>query len=264
MIDRSPTRRLVCETPQLQFVSLFAGIGGIDLGLERAGMRCVAQVEIHPFCQLVLRNHWPNVRKFTDIRRFSRRCLHARVDLVAGGFPCQDISNAGTKLGITGARSGLWKEMLRVVRSLRRPTFVFVENVAALRARGLEVVLGDLAESGFHAEWDCLPAASFGAPHLRDRLFIVAYTKRLRWDGAQVFDWSDPPQPRTWSSEKVRGVAEVEGRSYRRHPRLLRMGNGISAAMDRLRGCGNAVVPQVAEYVGRRITSFYATQIARV
>lgn len=167
------------QRPRIKFLSLFTGVGGLDLGLERAGMRCVAQVEIDPYCRAVLRQHWPRVPKFKDVRTFGKGVLHVEVDLIAGGFPCQDISSAGCKVGIGGARSGLWKEMLRIIRALR-PRYVLVENVAALRSRGLDVVLADLAQSGFDAQWDCFPAAAFGAPHLRDRLFLVAHARRLR------------------------------------------------------------------------------------
>src|SRR4051812_30085856 len=157
----------------MTFGSLFAGIGGIDLGLERAGMKCVFQVECDPYARAVLRKHWPSAALYDDVRSVGAANL-APVDLVCGGFPCQDISNAGKRVGIEGERSGLWSEYARIVRELR-PRYVLVENVAALLARGLQRVVGDLAACGYDAEWDCFPAAAFGAPHERDRLFLVAY-----------------------------------------------------------------------------------------
>jgi DNA (cytosine-5)-methyltransferase 1 len=158
--------------------SLFAGIGGFDLGFERAGIKTVWQVEIDPFCRKVLEKNFPHAERFDDIRGCGRHNLTG-VDVIAGGFPCQDVSNAGKRAGIDGTRSGLWSQMRRVICELR-PRIVVVENVAALLGRGLERVLGDLAESGFDAEWDCIPAFAVGAPHRRDRVFIVAYPKQQR------------------------------------------------------------------------------------
>lgn len=166
---------------QLTFGSLFAGIGGIDLGLERAGLRCIWQVEIDDYARAVLEKHWPEVPKYRDVRFFLgskkwRRERDAwRVDCIAGGFPCQDISNAGRRAGIDGKRSGLWSEFARIVRLLR-PQYVVVENVDALAVRGMGRVLGDLAALGYDAEWDRIPAAAVGAPHLRWRIFILAYS----------------------------------------------------------------------------------------
>jgi DNA (cytosine-5)-methyltransferase 1 len=198
------------------FGSLFAGIGGMDLGLERAGMRCMWQVEIDDYARGILARHWPDVRRWDDVRTFPTDVANAErfsgeprrdardmgreartgqedgtqrqrdgkstddrgstwhVDLVAGGFPCQDVSYAGKGAGLAGERSGLWYEFARIVRVLR-PRYVLVENVAALLTRGLDAVLGTLASLGYDAEWHCLPAAAVGAPHIRDRVFVVAY-----------------------------------------------------------------------------------------
>jgi len=287
------------------FGSLFSGIGGIDLGLERAGMQCLWQVEIDPFCQNVLAKHWPDVKRYGDITKLDGSELE-RVDLIAGGFPCQDVSHAGTKKGLDGARSGLWFEMSRMVRVVR-PRYVVVENVAALLVRGLGRVLGDLAALGYSAEWECLPAAAFGAPHIRDRVFILAYDdgdysrtsgtrqdqagsarlpigsresnaivstmantesiseraglcsreSRRQWrgrlgDGGSAFDAPDSnSQSEIWPSESwsQRGHWATE-------PDVGRVANGIPRRVDRLRGLGNAVVPQVAEWIGRRIIAF--------
>ncbi|MDY6895180.1 MAG: DNA cytosine methyltransferase, partial [Thermotogota bacterium] len=169
----------------ITFGSLFAGIGGFDLGLERAGMECKWQVEIDPFCQKVLAKHWPEVKKYEDVRKVGKHNLEP-VDLICGGFPCQDISNAGSRLGLAGKRSGLWAEYYRIICELR-PRFIVVENVSALLVRGFGVVLGDLATCGYNAEWQCFPAAYFGAPHPRDRVFIVAYSNRIRLPREEVF-----------------------------------------------------------------------------
>jgi DNA (cytosine-5)-methyltransferase 1 len=159
--------------------SLFSGIGGLELGLEMAGLGpTIWQVEHDEFCGRVLASHWPDAdRSVTDVREAGRHNLEP-VDLICGGFPCQDISYAGKGAGLDGARSGLWFEYLRIVRELQ-PRFVVVENVAALATRGLDVVLGSLAESGYDAIWTSLRASDVGAPHRRDRLFVVAYTRRV-------------------------------------------------------------------------------------
>jgi DNA (cytosine-5)-methyltransferase 1 len=164
--------------------SLFAGIGGFDLGLERAGMRVDWQVELDPYCRAVLARHFPEAERFEDVRVVGAEEL-CPVDLICGGFPCQDLSPAGRGAGIDGARSGLWAELARIVRELR-PRYVVVENVPALlTGKGkrwerapVGRVLGDLAEAGYDAEWACLSAREFGAPHLRKRVWVVAYPAR--------------------------------------------------------------------------------------
>src|SRR5262245_12787580 len=170
---------------QLTFGSLFAGIGGFDLGFERAGLKCQWQVEIDTFCQRVLAKHWPNVRRYPDVRDFPPQLYPSfneaarddlfGVDVICGGFPCQDISEANhCGRGLAGERSGLWSEFARIIRLLR-PRYAVIENVAAITFRGLGTVLGDIAEIGFDAEWSVISACSMGAPHMRDRVFIVAY-----------------------------------------------------------------------------------------
>ena len=159
------------------FGSLFSGAGFLDLGLERAGWTPRFFVEVDPYCQRVLAKHWPHVPRWGDIREVNPDELPA-CDLLAGGFPCQDISNAGKRAGIDGTRSGLWAEFARIIRALR-PRYVLVENVEPLTRRGLGRVLGDLADLGFDAEWEVLSAESVGAPHLRRRLFILAYAQCL-------------------------------------------------------------------------------------
>jgi DNA (cytosine-5)-methyltransferase 1 len=231
--------------------SLFSGVGGIDLGLERAGMRVLWQVEKEPFCRRVLAKHWPDVPCFEDVRDVSAHNLPP-VDLICGGFPCQDISNAGKRAGIDGERSGLWSEYARIVRELR-PRFVLVENVSALLARGLDRVLGDLAEIGYDAEWDCIPAAAVGAPQRRDRLFLVAYPDRAGRSGRaerHVFPATRLAPPRR---RHVDGLDLAEYGPWSALPDVLRVDYGIPGTMDRLRAIGNAVVPQVAEWIGRRI-----------
>ena len=230
--------------------SLFSGIGGIDLGLERSGMKVLWQVEIDPWCRAVLAKHWPDVERFEDVRSVGAHNLRP-VDLIAGGFPCQDISVAGDGLGIDdGERSGLWSEFARIVRELR-PRYVLVENVSALLVRGLGRVIGDLAEGGYDAEWDCLPAVAIGAPHRRDRVFLVAHDRSKRVQGR----WSRPLSrvPEFSWCQDVRRVEDVRGRPDLPPPLLRGTRDGVPLWVDRLRGLGNAVVPPLVEIVGRRI-----------
>ena len=276
--------------------SLFAGIGGFDLGLERAGFEIAWQVEIDPYCQRVLAKHWPNVQRYGDIRAIDWGTV-PRVDMLCGGFPCQDLSFAGKRAGIDGERSGLWSEYVRAIRALR-PRYILVENVPGLLTNAyMGRVLGDLAESGYDAEWDCLPASAFGAPHRRDRVWIVAYTQgtgtwgndcRIRprtcgTGGRQATAVANTPCERCRetrkfcqrSEERATGSSEVladpqgihaqgflhrsgerePGRSswWAVEPELGRVAHGVPSRVDRLRGLGNAIVPQIAEWLGRQI-----------
>jgi DNA (cytosine-5)-methyltransferase 1 len=161
----------------LRELSLFSGIGGFSLGLERAGFATpVAFVEIDPFCQRVLAKHWPGVPIHGDIT--TREFTEGEADVITGGFPCQDISFAGAGAGLAGARSGLYRHIIRAIRVVR-PRVAILENVAALLCGGLGTVLGDLAEVGHDAEWHCIPASAVGAPHRRDRVWIIAERDEL-------------------------------------------------------------------------------------
>lgn len=239
----------------MTFGSLFAGIGGLDLGLERAGHVCRWQVEIDPFCRRVLAKHWPDVRRYEDVRDVGAHNLEP-VDLICGGFPCQDVSYAGVdagRAGLSGARSGLWYEFARVVREMG-PSLVLVENVAALLVRGLGDVLGTLADIGYDAEWSDLSACALGAPHVRSRLFIVAYPHRF--DGwSRVRDSAprpDAPLPPLDGPEGSR----ARYRARLENPSALYGGaDGVPFGMERNRAIGNAVAPDVAEWIGRRLAA---------
>jgi DNA (cytosine-5)-methyltransferase 1 len=252
--------------------SLFSGIGGFDLGFERAGFEIKWQVEIDPFCRAVLAKHWPDVRRYEDVRTVGEEL--ERVDVICGGFPCQDISHAGQRAGIDGDRSGLWSEQVRLADELG-PDYLLVENVPALLNGGMGRVLGDLAAIGFDAEWDCLPAIAFGAPHRRDRVWILAYPNRSRLerrDGCRVSeraaerlaragsaslpDANDQGEPgRTFNASARTSLQEFIGRDagWRTEPDVGRVAHGVPARVDRLRGLGNAIVPQIAEWIARRI-----------
>ena len=234
----------------LTFGSLFSGFGGLDLGLERSGMACKWQVEINDYANTILTKHWPDVPKFRDVRAFPPRPISPwlganwrqefAVDGIAGGFPCQDVSVAGPKVGIDGPRSGLWREFCRIIREIR-PRFVVVENTAGLLIRGMDRVLGDLARIGYDAEWGVLSSCRFGAPHVRQRVFIVAYPaserpgqlRRLKCQGKGEATWS------------VRWQEDQSG--------IQRELDGVPNRLERCTGIGNAVDPRVAEWIGRRI-----------
>jgi DNA (cytosine-5)-methyltransferase 1 len=233
----------------VKFVSLFAGIGGFDLGLKRAGMTCVGQVEIDPYCRDVLAKHWPDVPRMEDVCDFQGHEF-GQFDYLVAGFPCQDVSNAGRRAGLSGERSGLYREVVRAIR-LVRPIGAVLENVAALLARGMGTVLGDLAEVGYDAEWDCIPACAVGAPHIRDRVFIVANHWEERTKGHLPKEVSRQPAF-SWC-EDVGGIEDLRGRSGL-PPSIFRgTRDGVPDWVGRVAGCGNAVVPQVAEVIGRSI-----------
>ena len=164
---------------KLRLIDTFSGIGGFSYSAEKlvGGFKTVAFVECEPFCQKVLKKHWPHVEQFHDIRTYNPEPYSA--DVVCGGFPCQDISVAGQGKGITEeTRSGLFYELMRVIR-LVRPKFIVLENVAAILTNGLGIVLGELASAGFDCEWACIPASALGACHRRDRWWLVGINKEF-------------------------------------------------------------------------------------
>ena len=274
-------------------------------------MRVVWQCESDPWARAVLARHWPGVPCYPDVAKLAGADIEP-VDVLCGGFPCQGLSDAGLRLGLLDPRSGLWSEFARLIRELH-PGWVVVENVPGLLVRGMGRVLGDLAASGYDAEWDCLPASAFGAPHRRDRVWIVAYPaaavadpevepvgpglrssaaaavrqRRPRHGGRPAgadadglgqqgrlpgFEAGGVGQPR-----RVRDVPDADGFEPRlrgrdqqpttpgpgRHlhqwaaePDVGRVADGVPARVDRLRGLGNSLVPQIAEWIGGRIMTW--------
>ena len=230
---------------QLRVGDLFSGIGGFSLGLERAGgFKTQWFVEIDPYCQRVLAKHWPHVPRYGDIKAIDWGAV-PRVDVLCGGFPCQDISLAGKGAGLAGDRSGLWFEYAKAIAALR-PRYVLIENVSALRARGLDQVLGSLAALGYDAEWHVLSACAFGAPHTRERLFVLAYPagSGLEGDRSLALRAQSTISPVCNSST---------GGDWATESRPVGVAYGIPHRVDRLRGLGNAIVPQIAEMIGRAI-----------
>ena len=239
--------------------SLFSGIGGLDLGLERAGMTVRWQSEIDPYASRVLAKHWPDVPNHGDITTIDWSTIEP-VDLICGGFPCQDISPGGKRVGISGERSGLWSEFVRALRCVR-PRYAIVENSGDLTVRGLDVVLGDLCELGFDAEWSVVSACSMGAPHRRRRLFVVAYCPGVDEPNEVPHHPLSDRQHPDWQGQP-RGGCGDEGRQQRwlSEPALDRVAHGVPARVvgPQLRALGNAVVPQVAEFVGRQLLDHLA------
>lgn len=234
----------------LKVLDLFSGIGGFSLGLERAGMRTVAFCEIEPFCRRVLSKHWPEVPIYEDVRELTADTLRrdgiTDINVISGGFPCQDISAAGKREGIKGARSGLWREYARLVGELR-PSYVIVENSAELLGNGLGDVLGDLATLRYDAVWECIPAAILGAPHGRDRIWLVAYAQEV----ARIHEPDIRRGLRSWLSD--------DRNAWPTSPwdapasAVCRVDDGIPNRVDRTGALGNAVVPFFPEILGRAI-----------
>ena len=287
------------DASRLRVLDLFSGIGGFSLGLERTGgFDTVAFCEIEPFPRRVLAKHWPKVPCYDDVRTLTADRLAAdgiRVDVICGGFPCQDISVAGLGAGLDGARSGLWSEIARLVGELR-PRFVIVENVANLlrgpserHGKWFGRVLGDLAELGYDAEWENIPASTVGAPHRRERVWIVAYPKSeyLNGGGTERIQ-GGAPEPEfgdggseayasyiggerkqgffvqeisritafSWCKD-IRRVEDFRDRSDLPEPLVRRVNDGVS---ERLHALGNSVVPQIPEMIGNAIL---ASRMAR-
>jgi DNA (cytosine-5)-methyltransferase 1 len=265
-----------------QVLDLFSGIGGFSLGLERTGgFETAAFCEVDKKAQLVLKKHWPDVPIYDDVQDLTAQGLSddgINPTVICGGFPCQDISFAGKGEGIEGKRSGLWSEYARLIGEIR-PRYAIVENVSALLTRGLDRVLADLAEIGFDAEWHCIPATYVGAPHRRDRIWIIAYgntdsqskptstvdeekASRLqeyvadskgfgvegsRAIGKQVSQLQIGKEiSRCHSSGSGASHWEVE-------PNVGRVAHGVPKRVDRLKQLGNAVVPQIPEMIGEAI-----------
>ncbi|AVR77239.1 DNA methyltransferase [Mycobacterium phage Rialto] len=232
----------------MNVLSLFSGIGGLELGLERAGMTVVGQVEINPYCRQILAKHWPHVPRHDDVRttvEWWESEERPRVDLICGGFPCQPFSVAGQQQGINDER-WMWPDMARVIRHVG-PRYVVLENVAALIRDSVAFgwVLGDLHQLGFDAEWSIVTACSVGAPHRRRRVYVVAHA---RGEGLQGIH-------KTRRGIHLQPVATHLRGQWSAEPDVARVAYGIPRGMvrDPIQAFGNAVVPQVAEHIGRMI-----------
>ncbi len=284
----------------------FSGIGGFTIGLEAAGMQTIAFCEIEDFPRKVLAKHWPDVPIARDIRKLSynrktKKLIYdgeviyvGSINVVCGGFPCQDLSVAGNQKGITAERSGLWSELCRIISEIR-PKYAIVENVTALisgdSGRWFGRVLGDLAEIGYDCEWHCISASELGAHHHRDRVWIICYSQHAGRFAAEIGEshqagnGSDQEGEKSASefagSSNTKILADTNSKGLQKRPILRRLArskdernqreniaiygrwniepdvgrvaNGIPRRVDRLKGLGNAVVPQIPELIGRAI-----------
>lgn len=245
--------------------SLFAGIGGLDLGAERAGLEVVWQCEKDDYCTKILNKNWPNTPVFNDVRTIytDDGPTPEEPDILCGGFPCQDISIAKVNgKGLDGSKSGLWWEMFRIIRRVR-PRYAVIENVAEIRVRGLDGILAALAQIGYDAEWQSLPAGGFGAPHERERVFIVAYPQRERLQGSVRRRQGVCLTERTTSAQLGDETVSCGGwwgnhiEDVRETCEGVRVGNGVPRPVDEIKALGNAVVPEVAEFVFDCIKQHY-------
>ena len=237
----------------LKHLDLFSGIGGFSLAAQMVGgIQTTQFVEINPYCQKILAKNFPGVPIHGDITTFT--AFGKQFDLISAGFPCQDISSANVSgQGLDGERSGLFYELMRIVCEVR-PRYIVLENVSALlskrNGRDMGAVLWELSACGYDAEWSVVSACAMGAPHTRERVFIVAYANSINVQGVAVqqkFQKQIQPTnyqslPRVWSA----------------YPIPSRVSDGIPARMDRLRALGNAVVPQVAEIALSRVLNMEA------
>jgi DNA (cytosine-5)-methyltransferase 1 len=239
----------------MRVLDLFSGLGAFSLGLERTGgFRTVAFCECEPFPRRILAKHWPGVPIYDDVRSLTAARLAADgigVDVICGGFPCQDLSRAGTGRGLAGDRSGLWSEFARLIRELR-PGYALVENVPALLDGELGAVLRDLSERGFDAEWSVVSACSMGAPHMRQRVFVVAYP-----DGEH-----GRAGVRHTASQSQRAIQAIDCLARSRagwgawleDPSALYGGaDGVAFGMERNRAIGNSLIPHIPQLIGEAI-----------
>ena len=236
----------------INHLDLFSGIGGFALAAQRTWkdkLNIVGFCEIEPYAQKVLNKNFPNVPIYQDIKELNGKQFKD-IDIITGGFPCQDISIAGYGVGIEGERSGLWSEMLRIISEIR-PKFALIENVSAITFRGGTRVISDLAKIRYTTEWQTISAAYVGALHRRNRMWFVSYPS----DSRPKYTKHGKSQEDIRQTEMVRqceGSIFGNKREFREEicsTEFIRKSNGIPNRMDRIKGLGNAIVPQVAEII---------------
>ena len=243
---------------KLKILDLFSGIGGFSLGLESTGgFETVAFCEFDKHARLVLNKHWPDIKIYNDVRTLDAKPYKGSIDVVCGGFPCQDFSVAGKKKGITeGERSNLYTEMLRVISECL-PRYAIFENVTGLltgeSGRWFAKFLYDLAQVGYDAEWHCISASELGANHHRDRVWIIAYPDLQRRKGGEQKEILQKPR---LSLQLVRTFERWTRRQDIPTPRTSGGNDGVSNRLHRLRRLGNSVVPAIPKIIGEAILKY--------
>jgi DNA (cytosine-5)-methyltransferase 1 len=252
-----------CQTPvmpSLTHGSLFSGIGGFDLAAERIGFKNIFHCEWIENKRQILKQHFPKTLSYADIREFDGRKYNGTIDVISGGFPCQDISiaNQSSKTkgaqGIKGERSGLWKEYARIIREIE-PGIIIFENSPMLLNRGFEVVLCDLSELGYNVEWRLFYATQFGFPHKRERIYGVAYSKRKRWKNiVENGGILHKILPERTSRQKPVSIPIKRFNSKSSYADV-RMDDGFPYELDkdRIHGLGNAIIPEIAFQIFKAI-----------
>jgi len=278
-----PSRFRLHEMKKLKLLDTFSGIGGFSYAAEKlvGGFETTQFVEIEPYCQKVLKKHWPNVPIHDDIKTFTAELF--QYDAVCGGFPCQSISTAGKGEGITEAsKSGMWFQLIRTIRMVR-PKYFILENVSAILNNGLDIVLRDIYEAGYDAEWCCIPSSFVGACHQRDRWWLIAYPNSKQNSGTEseiqagrIFSSSSNRSGNvtnsdinrlqgkigsrlhraTWRTQDIRRIDPDWGQ-YESKPILRRGDDGLRNRVDRLKALGNSVVPQVAAIPLQRVKDIH-------
>lgn len=231
--------------------SLFSGIGGFDLAASWLGWDNVFHCEILEYNQKILKQHWPKAECFTDITKASFTKYANTIDVLTGGFPCQDISTSGRGAGIEGEKSGLWNEYKRAIKETNC-NYIVAENSPNLINKGIEKILLDLSEMGYNAEWGCLRASSFGAYHERERCYVVAYSNSYGFQGilqrlGQGSSLLPKPSDKIILSSLPKSFEQLG--DYKR----IRETDGVPNQSHRIKACGNAVVPQVIVQIFKAI-----------
>ncbi len=240
------------DIKKLTHGSLFSGIGGFELGAEMAQIETLWNCEIEDFQGKILSKRFPYAKRYKDITKTEGLRY---VDIISGGFPCQDISVAGKRKGINGERSGLWSEMFRIIREIG-PKYVIVENSPALTISGLEQVLCDLSKVGYDAEWQCISNYAFGYPHKRERLYLIAYSNEVRLQSNISIDGRFDSIFKQWTSNTDIGYSCAKRIFEIPAHTSVRNDDWFPNWTHRVGSIGNSVNPTVAKYLFECIKIF--------
>jgi len=252
----------------MKILDLFSGIGGFSIGFERAGFKTIAFCEIDQFCHKVLKKHWPTIPIYEDVSKLTKERLIEdgidQIDIITGGFPCQDLSIAGKKEGINdGKRSGLWWQMRRIISEIR-PRFAVMENVTNFISGQRGAWFGDflrsLAEIGYDAEWRCISASEVGKAHKRERVWIIAHPNGERFNGIldKINLSKNYPQ---WFNDRTELHFDTFRRSFPTIPEYLRVDNGLSFELDEIKpsikALGNSIIPEIAYLIAEQLKKYF-------